>query len=385
MGIALSGLSLLIAITLVLTASLLIGWFNFGRMRYVLLWSIAAGGEALQWVINAAAPVDPNAAALPLFVSALLSIADCTLVALGCYNRAGRTAPVALLALPAGVATLVLGWAMFSASPPDIAVRGGAANLHAALMFMIGAQVVRPRDRPANIAEYATIGAALLFIAYAIALAAVWLGVGGIGDADPTLRSTTLLVGLPVAYVSVGVAAILLIASDLYERLQALATRDPLTGALNRRGLEQAMVPALANARRRQQPLALIVIDVGGGTEGEGRQSRARDERLLVTAADALNAAIREEDVFGHLGGGEFCVALIETSVAEAAAVARRMQAAFEALAVAGISDATIVPAFGIAQTETGDMAVGSLIRRARDAMIAARAARGAGEAGPAT
>jgi len=377
MGIALSGLSLLIAITLVLTASLLIGWFNFGRMRYALLWSIAAGGEALQWVINATAPADLNAAALPLFVTGLLSIADCTLVALGCYTRSGRTAPVALLALPAVVATLVLGWAMLASSPPDIAARGGTANLHAALMFMIGALVVRPRDRPANIAEYATIGAALLFIAYAIALAAVWLGVGSTGDADPTLRSTTLLVGLPVAYVSVGVAAILLIASDLYERLQALATRDPLTGALNRRGLEQAMVPALANARRRQQPLALIVIDAGAGARG--RQGKAKDERLLVTAADALNAAIREEDVFCHLGDGEFCVVLIETTAAEAATVARRMQAAFEALAVAGKSDAAIVPAFGIAQTEAGDMAVGPLVRRARAAMIEGRGVSNAG------
>lgn len=367
MGVDLNGMAVLIAITTILTLSMLIGWRNFGRMPYALCWAFAAGGEALQWVINAAASSMPSASPLGLFVTGLLTIVDSALVVIGFYNRSARPTPARwLFAGGAGMA-LVIGWAMFANSPPDIALRSAAANLYACAMFVIAAGAVRPHGRPANIPEIAAIGGALLFATYQLILTVAWLGAG-----TGRLASTLLVVGLPVAYVCTGITAMLLVASDLYGRLEAQATRDPLTGALNRRGLEQSIVPALANARRRRQPLSLVVIDVGAVPPGRALGRHAQ-ERMLVTAADTLNAAIREEDVFAHLGDGEFCVALIETSAEEAAAVADRMGEAFDALDIPGLPDIRVVPAFGIAQVQTEDMSVGSPIRRAQERMFEAR------------
>lgn len=364
----LGGFALLIAITSLLTAAMLIGWLTFGRMPHALLWALAAAGEAGQWVINALTFGEASAIRPVLLTTSLVSIVDSVLILTGVLLRGRRQVPFAAIAAAGGAVMLVCIWVLYGADPPRTHVRGVLVNLFVAVMFIWSALAIRSGSRRANIAEYGAVGAMLLFAAYQFALAGIWGGAAGdVEGVGARLYASVLIIGLPVAYVATGIAGILLIASDLYGRLQALATRDPRTGAYNRRGFEQAMVPALAAARRRRRPLALVVLDVGGA---------ARSAERLRTVADALNAAIREEDVFAHLGEGEFCVLLIDTDAAAAREMARRMRDALVGVDAGGHAGLQIA----VAEIAPGELTIGPLIRRVEtmiaETKLAARAAR---------
>lgn len=361
MSVGISGYSLLLAVAGVLSAALLVGWFNFGRMNYALFWAAAAAGEAGVWLINAVYAREMPESDGALLLTATLTICDSMLVAIGVFRRAGRKPPFLILG-GAGLAVLALAaWALLGMEPRNISLRGAPVNLFAAAMFLVAAMTIRPRDRQANFAEYAAVGATLLFAACEIGLAAVWLQIDGPHDLSrAAVRTNALFITMPFAYVAAGVAAMMLIAFDLNDRLQAMVTRDALTGVFNRRGLEQAMLPPLANARRRRRPLTVLMFDIG---ESLITLSKSAARRRLTTVADALSAIIREEDVFGHLGVGAFCIVLIDTDANGAAVVAERMRST-----LAGQGHGADGIRIGVTQSNAGDLAAGAIIRRAEDA-----------------
>ena len=61
----------------------------------------------------------------------------------------------------------------------------------------------------------------------------------------------------------------------LIDELDANARRDPLTGALNRRGLDERLGIELTRARRIGEPLTVIIADLDG-LEGRERPVRPR-------------------------------------------------------------------------------------------------------------
>src|SRR3546814_9185960 len=75
--------------------------------------------------------------------------------------------------------------------------------------------------------------------------------IGPKGDAAGIMLLRGMMaIGVPPLFVATGIAAVLLVAGDLAEQLRGLVARDALTGALNRRGLEEAAAMIIANARR---------------------------------------------------------------------------------------------------------------------------------------
>ena len=361
MSVGISGYTLLLAIAGVLSVALLVGWFNFGRMPYALFWAAAAAGEAAIWLVNAVYAREMPESDGALLLTAILSLCDSMLVVVGAFRRAGRRPPLLFMGAAALAVLMLAGWGLLVMEPRSMPLRGVPVNLFAAAMFLVTAMTIRPPHRPANFAEYATVGAALLFAACEIGLAAAWLQIDGPHDLSrAAVRTNTLFITMPFAYVAAGVAAMMLIAFDLNDRLQAMVTRDALTGVFNRRGLEQAMLPPLANARRRRRPLTVLTFDVG---EGLRSLSSAAARRRLTTVADALSAIIREEDIFGHLGNGAFCIVLIDTDAGGATIVAERMRAM-----LAGQGHGAADVRMGVTQSNAGDLAAGAIIRRAEDA-----------------
>ncbi len=88
----------------------------------------------------------------------------------------------------------------------------------------------------------------------------------------------------------------------------ALSGIDPLTGMANRRGFERAARQALAVAERREQPVTLFFLDLDGFKEVNDDFGHDRGDQILVEVADILRTVFRGSDVFGRLGGDEFCI-----------------------------------------------------------------------------
>ena len=92
--------------------------------------------------------------------------------------------------------------------------------------------------------------------------------------------------------------------------LQHAAFHDSLTELCNRRYLVQHCESALAQARRHQQPLALLLIDLDHFKPINDRYGHDAGDLMLQTIAQRLRAHVRLGDTVARLGGDEFAVVI---------------------------------------------------------------------------
>ena len=102
------------------------------------------------------------------------------------------------------------------------------------------------------------------------------------------------------------------------DRLTALATRDELTGAMNRRAFGAEIERAAENARRYAHTGAVIVVDLDHFKEVNDTYGHQAGDEALVRVYRALRGRLRSTDVLGRIGGDEF-VALLPTATEAAA------------------------------------------------------------------
>lgn len=94
------------------------------------------------------------------------------------------------------------------------------------------------------------------------------------------------------------------------QELDQLASRDSLTGLLNRRVFLDRLEHALAQARREQAQLALLFVDLDRFKAINDRHGHAAGDLLLQTLAQRLQQTVREADTLARIGGDEFVVLL---------------------------------------------------------------------------
>jgi len=97
---------------------------------------------------------------------------------------------------------------------------------------------------------------------------------------------------------------------DLRARLEDLIITDPLTGLLNRRGFFLALDAALARARRSDQQLAVLYLDLDGFKHINDSLGHEAGDELLHHVAAQLKSGVRAYDSLARLGGDEFTVLL---------------------------------------------------------------------------
>ncbi len=119
------------------------------------------------------------------------------------------------------------------------------------------------------------------------------------------------------------------------EELEALARSDPLTGLANRRRFVEFIDAEWRRGRRFARPLSVIMADIDffkSYNDTHGHQ--AGDECLRRVATALARVAGRPGDLVARWGGEEFVAVLAETPIETAAALAERMRAGVEALAI---------------------------------------------------
>ena len=108
--------------------------------------------------------------------------------------------------------------------------------------------------------------------------------------------------------------------------LLAIASRtDPLTGALNRRGFEQASTAALAATARLGTPIALVLVDLDEFKAFNDTHGHAAGDELLSWTVERIRTSLRPTDSIARLGGDEFAVILVGADRAAASSAVRRI------------------------------------------------------------
>ncbi|OWY63529.1 hypothetical protein B7486_52585, partial [cyanobacterium TDX16] len=120
-------------------------------------------------------------------------------------------------------------------------------------------------------------------------------------------------------------------AATAAETLRHQALHDALTGLPNRALLTDRLQQAVATARRTEEGVALLVMDLDQFKEVNDALGHHHGDLLLVEIARRLEGTIRECDTIARLGGDEFAVLLtVDADEAGAIAVASKVARALE-------------------------------------------------------
>lgn len=118
--------------------------------------------------------------------------------------------------------------------------------------------------------------------------------------------------------------------ADSFDALRRLATRDELTGLLNRREFDRIVEDEQERALRFGHPLALLMIDVDHFKQVNDRLGHPAGDAVLREVARRLGANVRTVDRVARFGGEEFTVVLVQTERSAALESAQRLRAAIE-------------------------------------------------------
>lgn len=137
-------------------------------------------------------------------------------------------------------------------------------------------------------------------------------------------------------------------------QLTAISHSDPLTGALNRRGIAEAFARETARAVRQGAPLTLAVLDLDDFKRVNDRYGHCAGDAALIRLTEIATRSLRPTDAWGRLGGEEFLVLMPDADLASAHRALSRL---LSTLSRSPLPDNGICLSFssGIAQHRAGE------------------------------
>ena len=154
------------------------------------------------------------------------------------------------------------------------------------------------------------------------------------------------------------------------EVLARTAHIDDLTGAYNRRHLDQTLQQAIEQAQRYARPLAAILLDIDSFKRVNDTYGHAAGDAVLIGTARVIRQQMRTTDTFGRWGGEECLIIALETDRAQAHRLAERLRT----IVAQQIYDqgGSVTASFGVAICRADDSAE-ALVGRADDTLYRAK------------
>lgn len=110
------------------------------------------------------------------------------------------------------------------------------------------------------------------------------------------------------------------------KELEELATKDPLTGAYNRRFFNARLKEEISRAKRSQTPIGLIYLDIDHFKKYNDTNGHPGGDVLLKQFTGVLKNTVRVTDILARIGGEEFCVIVPDTNLEGAAKLAEKIR-----------------------------------------------------------
>lgn len=159
------------------------------------------------------------------------------------------------------------------------------------------------------------------------------------------------------------------------DRVSSQARHDPLTGALNRKGLDEALEREISNERRKSTPLCLALLDIDNFKKLNDRLGHAVGDEALTHLASVAREVMRPQDTLARYGGEEFVLLLPDTALGNGIEAMTRLQRELTTrFFLSGNEKILITFSAGVAQLGSNESGLDA-IRRADQAMYLAKRA----------
>ncbi|HYF73301.1 MAG TPA: EAL domain-containing protein [Nocardioides sp.] len=176
------------------------------------------------------------------------------------------------------------------------------------------------------------------------------------------------------------VSGLVVVARDISDRLELEAElvrqtmHDALTGLPNRSFLTYRLTQALADGRRRHDPVAVLLLDLDQFRAANDVHGHLTGDRVLTEVALRLRSMARPIDVVARIGGDEFVLVCPDTGVEAAGQLAEQVIAAVSAPIAVDHRAVRIGVSVGIAVAPPLDCDAETMLKRADAAMYEAKA-----------
>lgn len=172
-------------------------------------------------------------------------------------------------------------------------------------------------------------------------------------SSSDTHATTTIII--TVIVMSTFAFAFSIVTNRQREQLLHLATKDPLTGAGNRRGLD-AKLSELVNAfTRTGARSSIIILDLDHFKKVNDVYGHAAGDEILKSVTEIVNLRIRVTDSLYRIGGEEFVVVLDSQDLHHAAHLAEQLRTLVEANEL--VPDKSVTISLGVAELKDRETA----------------------------
>lgn len=274
------------------------------------------------------------------------------------------------------VAVIVGTW-FFSVVVPSYTMR---VMLVTVFLLMLLATLLRPNLR--SLRRSGEIGQRVVTLSFLLAVLSLLMRIAWELPHPAALASALAgfdavglhLLSIWMAPVLASIGFILMCNEHLMAATLRLATTDALTGTLGRRAVLEHSERMLAQARRQQTPLTVLMVDADHFKRVNDTHGHEAGDAVLVEMVRRTRDALREQDLLGRIGGEEFLAVLPDTSERQALQIAERLlRVVRESPFVHGELRLSMTISVGIAQSNGHDDEFDPLLKRADDAMYAAK------------
>ncbi len=113
---------------------------------------------------------------------------------------------------------------------------------------------------------------------------------------------------------------------EAYEKLEEIATIDPLTKLINRREMTKKIEEEKVRFERNKREFSFIIADIDHFKSVNDNYGHDCGDYILATVANILKVNIRKQDVICRWGGEEFLFLLPETDLEGAKVIAEKLR-----------------------------------------------------------
>lgn len=161
---------------------------------------------------------------------------------------------------------------------------------------------------------------------------------------------------------------------DAKIHMERIASIDDLTQILNRRAFFERAQTEVQRFRRKEQFFTAVMMDIDHFKQINDLHGHAMGDEVLKDFTRIIGDQLRATDIFGRVGGEEFCLVLVDTGIDDALAVCERLREKIVSECQKDQLSQMVTCSMGLAQAAKEDLEFSTLMQRADTALYEAKA-----------